>query len=474
MLSILIHKSLPLESGARETIYTDPSSMAKDLSSTSNPPPVFSASTSESAPEDPESTLEKSAATPAASDVESLPAHQSHEISTDLVNNMTDANNQLEKQAALHTLGDGGSGPVAECQPDQKKIIYRVICTDIHENPPKAIFRYAWKPFEGLNVGEHAEDKDREELAVVDFVRDLEGWALKKRSTQQRQTFGTAEDKDPDEFIIGVDFLSRVYHHLMVRIFSRHLRQLLSSTVLYYPGLHLEVKEVEITEPFPVIFHYWDDFQHIAETYRSGSRLVKIKNQETGSDIELACDEVTFEHLEVLLGAPPIVQIYTTTVAPERELHSKGLATYNNLWLLFRPGDTVFAREGDKLAGYIIQGVGHYGLNGEKCEPHHARATDRWRLKLWNLAYIDGKLKRQAYWFQIDRYFGEKQINELPVFPVALMNDGGKTKSNLIKRGQRYHNIICNEQCHMRYKGLVMNDNPYHVSFLKQGRRTIS
>lgn len=358
-------------------------------------------------------------------------------------------------------LSNTASTAVTDSQTNQKRIIYRIHCTDTTKHPPVDIFRYSWKPFE--NVASEVSDPNRQSLAPLDFSIAVDGFPLRMRKNQLRNTFGTSEDLDPGEFEIGVDFVSRGYSPMSMRIFSTHLRELLQNIVLYYPGTSFEDKEVQIQNPYKVLFHYWDQLQRVLREGQAGLHVVTIKNSETGSESEIQCNPTLLDHLDALLTAPDVLQVYNLTILPEKELHSKGLATYDNLWQLFRPGSTVFGRVRGKLSGFII-------LHAEKHRPHQGgvyavyTGPSRWRVKVWNLAHNDGKLTRQQSRFYIDEFQGEKEISELPIFPIEFMNDDGMLKDNLIDRGKQYYKIICEDPSHMRYKGLAMAGNNDHNS----------
>lgn len=93
--------------------------------------------------------------------------------------------------------------------------------------------------------------------------------------------------------------------------------------------------------------------------------------------------------------------------------------------------------------------------------------TDRWELSLWNLIYRNGRLGRQGYKIYISRFHAEKCISDLLDFPINYAENQKELRSELIKRGKRYYDIICDMQSHMRYNGLVISEKPYHVSARK-------
>ena len=379
-------------------------------------------------------------------------------------------NNEPQKDLELQTSVFGGDSTASTVRVTKGNIVYKLLCKDMTKQPQTEMMRYSWQPFEGLTVSEEDDDEARQSLAVIDVITGVEGFPITTRKSQHRVNFGTEADKDPAPFVIGEDFFARVTWPTNIRIFSPQLRSVLRSLIKYYPSLDLETKEMILIQPFSPLFHYWDDFQSILNAFRSGNSSTRIINPENGSDATIDCDQTTYDHLGVLLTSPPVIKEFTTVIGPERELHAKGFATYNNLWLLFRPGNTVFTLVRGQLAGFVVENSFHVSRQNSSSPSFLPNAMDRWSLKLWNLAYDNGKLTRQSYTFYINRYYGEKRITDLPVFPVALMNDNEAKKGALIQRGQRYHKIICDDQSHVRYNGLVISQKPYHVRGLSKYR----
>lgn len=133
----------------------------------------------------------------------------------------------------------------------------------------------------------------------------------------------------------------------------------------------------------------------------------------------------------------------------------------------FKPGDIAFSQTrgiGKKLSGFVVMRVAHVSRNemdSPQLEPHPA---DRWELALWNLAYDGGRLRRRARAVYVYRFYGERDIADLPALPIMFAPNQEKLRAELIERGKRYHRIICDGQRHMRYNGSVIAEKAYHVS----------
>ncbi|KAH7157947.1 hypothetical protein B0J13DRAFT_543154 [Dactylonectria estremocensis] len=339
-------------------------------------------------------------------------------------------------------------------------ILYRLICLD----GGKETFRYSWEPFKGLQRDDR-EMQERRDLAVLDIDDMVEGDHLANppRKSQLRHSFS---NEDPADFNINIDFRVRTTHPTGIRIHSPHIQNVLRALIRYYPGFNVQDSEIYFTYPFKELFHYWDDLQHVLRHGRDkGASEVIVRNPDTGSEVSIACCLTTCEHLETLLTAPPVQDAWDKIVKPELDLYHTGRASYDFLWLLFKPGEIVFSQtrgNGKKLAGFVVMRVAHLSRNKAKSPLSDPHPADRWELALWNLAYHNGRLRRRAHIVYVHRFYGERAIADLPAFPIKFAPNQEVLRAHLIERGKRYHRIICDEQSYMRYHGTVIAKKAYH------------
>ncbi|KAK3934150.1 hypothetical protein QBC46DRAFT_428932 [Diplogelasinospora grovesii] len=271
------------------------------------------------------------------------------------------------------------------------------------------------------------------------------------RKSQLRHSFS---QNDPADFNIDIDSRVRKIHPIGIRIHSPHVQAVLRALIRYYPGFDVQDSEISFIHPFKELFHYWKDLQDILRSGRDEEESkVVIRNSDTGSEVRIACDSPTYEHLETLLTAPPVQDAWDTIVQPELDQYGAGCASYDCLWLLFKPGEMVFARTrntGKKLAGFVVMRVTHQSR------------INRWELVMWNLAYDNGRLRRRAHTVYVDRFHGERAITDLPVFPTKFAPSQEALRAQLIECGKRYYRIISDGQSHMRYNGSVIAKKEYH------------
>jgi hypothetical protein len=335
---------------------------------------------------------------------------------------------------------------------DPSTIIYRLSCRDLMTQ--EELIRYSATPFEGFidNSG-----STRTELAPMDVMLYIEGNKLKDRKSQHRSTFGTSRDPDPDPFVVGEDFFARIIGPTYIRILSPQIQEVLRKIVQYYPGHDLQGKELLFKEPYRVLVHYYVDLRQVATAYFSRGRTVQFGNKAEGSLITVHCDETTHNHLNILLESPTFKGHYEGLIEPELCNYEKGLASYDMLWLLFKPGETVFAQVRKNLAGFVVLAADHTP------DPYGISPLDKWTIHVWNLAYTGQRLTRQAHDFTIERYDGLRDIASLNIFPKRFLQDDGKTERALIARGAEYFRIMCGLPAHRRYTGPVIGNHLVQV-----------
>ncbi|KAH6693385.1 P-loop containing nucleoside triphosphate hydrolase protein [Leptodontidium sp. MPI-SDFR-AT-0119] len=328
---------------------------------------------------------------------------------------------------------------------DPSTIIYRLSCRDLLTQ--EELLRYSTTPFEGF-IESHG--NTRTEHAPMDVMLYIQGNKLKDRKSQHRSTFGTNRDPDPEPFVVGEDFFARVIEPTYIRILSPHIQNVLRKLVLYYPGHDLQGRELLFKEPYRVLVHYHDDLQRVAEAYNNEDKTAVLGDEADESLTTVTCDETTHNHLNILLNSPTYKDHYEGVIEPELQNYENGYASYDMLWLLFKPGDTVFARVRKDLAGFVVLAADHTP------DPFGVSPLDKWTIQVWNLAYTGQRLTRQAHEFTIDRYNGLCKIDELNIFPKQFLKDDGRVEEELIARGAEYFKIVCGLPAHRRYSGSVI------------------
>ena len=324
---------------------------------------------------------------------------------------------------------------------ERPKIIYRLALNDYKEGPINGTtFRYSFKPFDGLN---RIDDPRRHELAVMDLSSNVLGYwphGGSRRRNQLRDSFW--KDEDQRAFVVGVDFISRSHTFYSIRIHSKRVLDCLRKNIKYYPdlGLALDQPEVSFEYPYRALIHYYDELQ--------GMRADCSTDYATAPESSTLLNPRTREDLDVVLGY--LETIYTNEIQPDLHMHKQDppVAKFDSLWLLFKPGDTVFARIKGQLMFFKV-------LSANREIDKAGDPTGPWSIIVWGL-YFDGYLlRRQSRKFKIHEYHGAKEIQKLPVKPIAYLEESDGTEEDHIARGKEYYHFICHAPLYRRYNGPV-------------------
>ena len=167
-------------------------------------------------------------------------------------------------------------------------------------------------------------------------------------------------------------------------------------------------------------------------------------------------DEDTARHVGILLEF--LAPMFIREVMPELMNYAKTdhpIATYDLLWLLFRPGEQVYMQnttdQGD-LSGAIILSV--EGKEEEKEGHGWGRQMDRYTsIIVWSLSFNGRKIYRLGREIKIDKYPETRLITELPVFPRYFEDIKDPTSwEKAVRDGKDYCNIIARGFPRVNYK----------------------
>lgn len=188
---------------------------------------------------------------------------------------------------------------------------------------------------------------------------------------------------------------------------------------------------MELDEPYAVIGHHLREL----ESLRQGPQ-------------DSALDPKTTEHLGLLLDYLH-TNVYKDKIDAERILHLKDLCTFQMLWLLFKPGTTVYLEFRGNLEAYVVQSV----VSDPAILSDVKQRLEPYKIKLWSLRYDGRFVGRTSTEVVLPPFGGERAITSLKVFPCEYRDktDGGKTKRQLEENGRKWYNLLLGKQ--MRYHG---------------------
>jgi hypothetical protein len=182
-----------------------------------------------------------------------------------------------------------------------------------------------------------------------------------------------------------------------------------------------------------------------------------VKNDNAAQPV---CDKETFDHL-VLLFEFLKTSNYTTHISEEQERHTRNLCTFRMLWLLFKPGQTVYMESAGQLYAYVIKSM-EVDKRINSATPR--RISQPYVIELWNLDFDGDYVARSAHTVTIANFDGERQVTSLKIFPCEFIDrqDGGKTRKNLEDLGAKWYDYLRGHQ--LFYSGELMGPSKRQVN----------
>ena len=152
-------------------------------------------------------------------------------------------------------------------------------------------------------------------------------------------------------------------------------------------------------------------------------------------------------------------------VLPEWDLHNRNppLATFDELWLLFVPGERVYTKVGGELAGFIVTST-RYKRKDNRSSTHDAGKLMMY-VYIWNYRFIGGKVVRHRSKVLIGEFKDQREITVLPIFPSSVYDilDGGGLRRKLESRGEKFYILINTKFAHKEHHGRTLDSKPMEV-----------
>lgn len=136
-------------------------------------------------------------------------------------------------------------------------------------------------------------------------------------------------------------------------------------------------------------------------------------------------------------------------VDAERERHSRGYATFDMLWLLYKPGADVYTDIYDvgEHEPCVLESLFFSLVNG---------VTDSYEAQWWKLCSDEGWVGPHISKRFINRFAGEKEIVSLVSFPCEYLSlfgevgvgDAEKIRQHFVDRGKKWYEIQGSKQCY--------------------------
>ncbi|KAL9026509.1 MAG: hypothetical protein Q9196_004835 [Gyalolechia fulgens] len=294
-------------------------------------------------------------------------------------------------------------------------------------------------------------DRDERSISLFEIERTLIGIWQDKDSSKQQEPMKKDQWRDTHRhFKLGNGFKVRAQGPTMMRINDPVCQSVLKFLIKYDPGQVLS--GFYIGWPWHILIQYYKDIICLRDKIQEGQAM---DFQVSDGDFE---NQEIIRRIDLLLAQ--INDVYTDSIEPElQNHHTSGLAVFEKLWLLFKPGVEVFARVNGELAAFIV-----VDYHDRLIDPEYPHARDRKLIvRMWNLRLVAGRLVRHMSHIAIDEYAGSRLINTLPVFPsqyTGQEDEPQAQRKTLIERGKKYFNIINQAHAYMDHKGLTQDLEP--------------
>ena len=112
------------------------------------------------------------------------------------------------------------------------------------------------------------------------------------------------------------------------------------------------------------------------------------------------------------------------------------LVKYCDLWMLYRPGTTVYSRANGEWEAFIVDSLD--GMQVRKPSPDYCHAFTRLDIRAWSMDF-DGEVYGRVWSIHcVAPFDGVKDISSLPLVPEKFLLGGETIKESLLSRGKRF------------------------------------
>ena len=211
-------------------------------------------------------------------------------------------------------------------------------------------------------------------------------------------------------------------------IHSQLIIKALREIVDYYPGQSLLGDTISIREPFSILVH----FRKELEEYKENTDDADTKHH----------IEVLLQYLQDNLGEKILLE-------DQRYAKATPVATFEMLWMLYKPGMDVYANIDDQRGGFVVKSCANVTENAKVGRPMPLK------IMMWYLDYDGRMVGRRSHEVSIIPFEGEREIASLKVVPAAFVdNIELAPRKKLEDRGEKFYSMLLGKQ--MDYKGFSM------------------
>ncbi|RSM07893.1 hypothetical protein CDV31_008385 [Fusarium ambrosium] len=218
--------------------------------------------------------------------------------------------------------------------------------------------------------------------------------------------------------------------HCYINIFSPAVAEALRCVVDYFPGVYLSESVIRVAEPYNIFVF----FEKQLTEYRE--RLDKAAE----TDPLTCANRFASKHIAIVQEF--VKKRIQAQVDAERERHARGYASFDMLWLLYKPGEDMYFDRWNinEHEPFVMTGVEFTFIN---------ETADFYKARLWNMDADFDRVGPSPWEFKVDRFAGEKKIVDLPAFPCEYLHFSEDIESesipaikeHLVNRGKKWYNL---------------------------------
>ncbi|KAH0369506.1 P-loop containing nucleoside triphosphate hydrolase protein, partial [Aureobasidium melanogenum] len=192
---------------------------------------------------------------------------------------------------------------------------------------------------------------------------------------------------------------------VVVQINSQHLKDLLKEAIGSYPGVSLDTKDIALTQPCRLFYHYFDEIKAHGEKFEAGSEAA--------------------EHYQVLLNH--IQEEFGETIQEADNLREQNVMSYQHLWTVFKPQTIAFARVLGQVQAFRV-------LDSN----YQCGQCPRLNIQLQQVDFDGKRFGHRGEQIAIPAYLGAVPISKLNVVPRVFFPHVEEVEQALIARGRRF------------------------------------
>ncbi|TVY41797.1 ATPase family AAA domain-containing protein 3-B [Lachnellula occidentalis] len=261
---------------------------------------------------------------------------------------------------------------------------------------------------------------------ILEVLYSVTVWFPKIYKKGRGEEKDTLQEKDKDD---KENFDERSMEDKELIIHSEAIIKALRAIVDYYPGQSLLGDTISMKEPFGILVHFRKELQEYKET---------------------CGDAEAYHHIGILQKY--LADNLGDKILEEDQRYTKPtpVATFEMLWMLFKPGMDVYAQLDDQRGGFVVQ----------SCCPHVEGLKFGYiapfKIIMWYLDFDGRMLGRRSHEVIIAPFEGEREITSLKVFPAKFLDDNQalSPRKRLEDRGEKFYSMLMGKQ--MDYKGYSM------------------